>query len=109
VKIESLKAGALSLVFLAVFLGIWHLATLPQGGHAGRGGRIFQADGQGREEVRRLSDAWPDARRIRHACFRPVYDRGSNDKGIGIQLGHSLGRVALGYLIACLIAVPLGS
>jgi nitrate/nitrite transport system permease protein len=26
---------------------------------------------------------------------------GPNDKGIGIQLGHSLGRVGLGFLLAC--------
>jgi nitrate/nitrite transport system permease protein len=38
----------------------------------------------------------------------PFYDRGPNDKGIGIQLAHSLGRVALGYLIALAVAIPLG-
>ena len=35
----------------------------------------------------------------------PFYDNGPNDKGIGIQLAHSLGRVGLGYLIAMLIAI----
>ncbi|ELS4492832.1 TPA: nitrate ABC transporter permease [Klebsiella michiganensis] len=38
----------------------------------------------------------------------PFYDNGPNDKGIGIQLINSLGRVALGYLIAVLVAIPLG-
>ncbi|HDT0414675.1 nitrate ABC transporter permease [Klebsiella michiganensis] len=38
----------------------------------------------------------------------PFYDNGPNDKGIGIQLVNSLGRVALGYLIAVLVAIPLG-
>src|SRR3979490_1794368 len=38
----------------------------------------------------------------------PFYDRGPNDKGVGIQLAHSLGRVGLGYLLAMLLAVPLG-
>ena len=28
----------------------------------------------------------------------PFYDNGPNDKGIGIQLAYSLGRVALGFL-----------
>src|SRR5688572_20497978 len=36
------------------------------------------------------------------------YDRGPNDKGIGIQLAHSLGRVAAGYLLALAVAVPFG-
>jgi nitrate/nitrite transport system permease protein len=38
----------------------------------------------------------------------PFYDNGPNDKGIAIQLAHSLGRVGLGFLLACLVAVPLG-
>ena len=34
--------------------------------------------------------------------------RGTNDKGIGIQLAYSLGRVLLGFALAALVAVPLG-
>jgi nitrate/nitrite transport system permease protein len=38
----------------------------------------------------------------------PVYDNGPHDTGILIQLGHSLGRVSLGFLLACCVAIPLG-
>ncbi|MBC8740329.1 nitrate ABC transporter permease [Paraburkholderia sp. UCT31] len=38
----------------------------------------------------------------------PFHDNGPNDKGIAIQLGYSLARVAAGYTLALLIAVPLG-
>jgi nitrate/nitrite transport system permease protein len=38
----------------------------------------------------------------------PFYDNGPNDKGIGIQIAHSLLRVGLGFGLAALIAVPLG-
>jgi nitrate/nitrite transport system permease protein len=38
----------------------------------------------------------------------PFYDKGPNDKGIGIQLAHSLGRVGLGFLLAVLVALPVG-
>jgi nitrate/nitrite transport system permease protein len=38
----------------------------------------------------------------------PFYDRGPNDKGIGIQLAHSLLRVGAGYGLAILVAIPLG-
>lgn len=38
----------------------------------------------------------------------PFYDKGPNDKGIGIQLGYSLYRVLTGYLLAALIAIPIG-
>jgi nitrate/nitrite transport system permease protein len=39
---------------------------------------------------------------------RPFYDRGPNDKGIGIQLAYSIGRVATGYLLAVAVAIPVG-
>src|SRR5712692_844774 len=39
---------------------------------------------------------------------RPFYDNGPNDKGLGIQLGYSLARVLIGYLIALLVAIPIG-
>jgi nitrate/nitrite transport system permease protein len=38
----------------------------------------------------------------------PFYDKGPNDKGIGIQLAYSVGRVGAGYILAALIAIPLG-
>src|SRR3954468_4210754 len=39
---------------------------------------------------------------------QPFYDKGPNDKGLGIQLGYSIGRVGLGYLLAVIVAIPLG-
>src|SRR5262247_2134847 len=38
----------------------------------------------------------------------PFYDRGSNDKGLGIQLAYSIARVMTGYLIAVVVAIPIG-
>jgi nitrate/nitrite transport system permease protein len=38
----------------------------------------------------------------------PFYNYGPNDKGIGLQLGSSLGRVFTGFLIGSLIAIPIG-
>ena len=40
--------------------------------------------------------------------FDPFYDRGPNDKGIGIQLQYSLARVMAGFVLALIVAVPLG-
>ncbi len=39
---------------------------------------------------------------------QPFYDKGPNDKGIGIQLAWSVLRVAMGYGLAVLVAIPLG-
>jgi len=38
----------------------------------------------------------------------PLYDKGPNDKGILIQLGSSIGRVFTGFLLASLLAIPVG-
>jgi nitrate/nitrite transport system permease protein len=38
----------------------------------------------------------------------PFYDRGPNDKGLGIQLAYSLARVLLGYMLAVMVALPVG-
>lgn len=48
---------------------------------------------------------------IKHAAAElkdPFYDNGPNDKGIGIQLLYSIGRVLAGYLLAALLAIPIG-
>jgi nitrate/nitrite transport system permease protein len=38
----------------------------------------------------------------------PFYDYGPNDKGIGLQLFSSLGRVFFGFLLGSCIAIPIG-
>jgi nitrate/nitrite transport system permease protein len=38
----------------------------------------------------------------------PFYDNGPNDKGVGIQVMYSLGRVLSGWLVGSLIAIPIG-
>jgi nitrate/nitrite transport system permease protein len=38
----------------------------------------------------------------------PFYDNGPNDKGIGIQLMSSIGRVFLGFGLGSLLAIPIG-
>ncbi len=107
---ERLRALTLSALILVVFLGIWQIATMPTTGtqvvdddYAKLVG-ASAANGQkstfptpadvGRKLVEQLSD--------------PFYDRGANDKGIGIQLAWSVSRVALGFGLAALVASPLG-
>jgi nitrate/nitrite transport system permease protein len=38
----------------------------------------------------------------------PFYDLGPNDKGIGLQLWASLGRVFSGFALGALVAIPVG-
>lgn len=51
------------------------------------------------------AQVWSEAE---EQLFNPFYDKGPNDKGIGIQLYYSLARVLSGFLLAVLVAVPLG-
>ncbi|MFN3987686.1 MAG: nitrate ABC transporter permease [Rhodocyclaceae bacterium] len=103
-------APLLSLSFLVVFLGLWHLGTRSALGevqvdpeYAALIGAAAASGGQsampGPGEV---------AAKLWEHLSDPFYDRGTNDKGIGIQLGHSIARVLAGFGLAALVAVPLG-
>jgi nitrate/nitrite transport system permease protein len=119
---QSLKSALLSLLILLVFLGIWHVATVPKAGVAVpiaaqmTAEQIEYAKLMGKDPTagaaQKKSDGFPTLVQMGEAVVRnlasPFYDNGPNDKGIGIQLGHSLLRVALGFGIAALVAIPLG-
>jgi nitrate/nitrite transport system permease protein len=108
VKARSLAAAALSALFLGVFLGAWHLATLPKVESQGALDEYARLMGKGAKK----SEGFPTPLQLAEAAItqlsEPLYDRGPNDKGIAIQLGYSLGRVAAGFMLAMLVAVPLG-
>jgi nitrate/nitrite transport system permease protein len=87
-----LRAALLSILLLAVLLGAWELAAQAPGGAPGA--RVPGPSKLFAHAVQELSN--------------PFYDAGPNDKGIGIQLAYSIGRVLAGYLLAALIAIPVG-
>jgi nitrate/nitrite transport system permease protein len=100
------KAAILSFLVLFFSLGAWELACRsdPGGGRASGYGALVAT---GAEEAR----VPPPSRVLALAVEElrdPFYDRGANDKGIGIQLAYSLARVMTGYLLAAMIAIPLG-
>jgi nitrate/nitrite transport system permease protein len=109
---SSLNARALvlSLAILAVFLIGWHVAV--QG--AARPAANIDPEyaklmGQ---QVTQGKSAMPGPLDVGATLWKhlsnPFYDNGPNDKGLGIQLAWSLGRVLIGYALAVLVAVPLG-
>jgi len=106
--LQSLKAALLSLAFLGLFLCIWHAATLPKAESQAPSDEYAKLLGKGAKK----SDGFPSLGQMGEVALGhlrdPAYDRGPNDKGIAIQLGHSLARVGAGYLLAILFAVPLG-
>jgi nitrate/nitrite transport system permease protein len=46
--------------------------------------------------------------RLLYLLSDPFHQRGTNDQGIGIQIAYSLWRVAAGFLLAMVVAIPLG-
>lgn len=100
----------LSIVFLVVFLGAWQLATLPEKAeltvdpeYAALVGKAAATGGQSPMPT----PADVGAKLVGHVTD-PFYVKGTNDKGIGIQLAYSIGRVLLGFGLAALVAIPLG-
>jgi nitrate/nitrite transport system permease protein len=117
------RAALLSLLLLVLLLGVWHLATVGPATPAAAApaanltpeqieylklmGKDPAAEGgavarSGFPTLAQMGEVlWTHAQ-------APFYDNGPNDKGLGLQLAHSLGRVALGYLLAAAVAIPLG-
>jgi nitrate/nitrite transport system permease protein len=80
----------ISLLLGAIFVGAWQAAVVRQPKGKGLPGPAAVA-----------VEAW---QMVRH----PFYDNGPNDKGIGLQLGASLGRLVVGYVAGSAVAIMLG-
>ncbi len=100
------RAAILSVVILVVGLLIWE-AAIPAQKAVGEltEYEILTGGGQPKAGVPPPSEvivkAWEE-------LSNPFYDAGPNDKGIGIQIGYSIYRVLSGYLLAAIVAIPLG-
>ena len=115
----NLRAALVSVLIFLVFLGVWHAATLPKANVSNPSvaamtpEQIEYAKLMGKAvDAPQKSSGFPTPAQMGATFVKqlsdPFYDNGPNDKGIAIQLAHSLGRVGLGFLLACLVAVPLG-
>ena len=112
----NLRAALVSVLLFCVFLGAWQLGTHgPTVGGSSAGmtaDEIEYAKMMGKDPGAAKATGFPPPVEVAKASWQhlsdPFYDKGPNDKGIGIQLAHSLGRVALGFLLAMAVAIPLG-
>ena len=115
-KSLQFRAGVLSVLILLVVLGIWYAATNAGTVGAASTGmtaeQIEYAKMMGKDPGVTKSSGFPTLGQMGTTVWghlsNPFYDNGPNDKGIAIQLAHSLGRVALGFGLACVAAIPLG-
>lgn len=108
--IAGLRAPLISLGILAVFLVAWHLAVSGSG-PTGPAMDPEYAKLMGITATTGKS-AMPGPLDVFQSIVEimrdPFYVRGQNDKGLGIQLLYSLGRVGVGYGLAVLVAIPGG-
>ena len=108
--IAGLRAPLISLGILAVFLVAWHLAVSGSG-PVGPAMDPEYAKLMGITATTGKS-AMPGPLDVFWSIVEimrdPFYVRGQNDKGLGIQLLYSIGRVGVGYGLAVLVAIPAG-
>ena len=110
VRPEKLRALLLSLLILLVLLAVWQIGTQPVGGSAVVDDDYAKLVGAAAASGQKSAFPTPMdfGRKLVEQLSNPFYVNGPNDKGIGIQLAWSIGRVALGFLLAAVVAIPLG-
>ncbi|GAN85549.1 nitrate ABC transporter permease [Komagataeibacter intermedius] len=116
ISAESRRAFFLFLALFAGLLLVWQLST------ASAPPRSPYGIPQGNAEYQMLMGHTPGTTRTREgfpgparfaasalqALHAPFHDNGPSDRGIGWQVGASLLRVAIGYGLAVVVAVPFG-
>jgi nitrate/nitrite transport system permease protein len=109
-RLMNWRAPLLSLIIFLLAIGAWHALTLPKAAPQTVNAEYAALVGAAAATGQKSAFPTPAdfGRKIWQHLNEPFYDRGPNDKGIGIQLGYSIGRVLVGYLLAALVAVPLG-
>ena len=105
----SIRAAIVSVALLVFLLGAWHIATRGTGTVAQMDPEYAKLMGltatQGKSAMPGPLDV---GAKLWEHLKQPFYDNGPNDKGVGIQLAFSIGRVLLGFLLAALTAIPIG-
>jgi nitrate/nitrite transport system permease protein len=103
-----LRAALMSCVIFAALLLVWQLAT-PKAASTTQGmSAEYAAMMGGAAPKAGLPGPLDVARTFVDKFSDPFYDHGANDRGIGIQLAYSLGRVLAGFGLAAAVAIPLG-
>ena len=105
----TLRAAIVSIAIFALFITAWHLATRGTGTVAQMDPEYAKLMGatatQGKSAMPGPLDV---GRKLWEHLNQPFYDKGPNDKGVGIQLAYSLARVLTGYFLAVMVAIPIG-
>ena len=105
----NLRAALVSVLIFAAFIAAWQMGTSGRSAVANVDPEYAKLLGQSANTGKSAMPGPADvALTIWGHLKDPFYVHGTNDKGLGIQLAYSLGRVALGYFLALVVALPLG-
>ncbi|HBI83930.1 nitrate ABC transporter permease [Orrella sp. NBD-18] len=109
-KSEKLRSFLLSLLIFVIFISVWQVASMPSSGTQIVDDEYAKLVGAAASTGQK--SAFPAPLEVGKKLFEqlsdPFYDKGANDKGIGIQLAWSVARVALGFGFAAVVAIPFG-
>ena len=103
-------APLLSIAILLAFLAIWHAGTRADLGKQVVTDEYAKLVGGAAATGQKSALPGPGdvGLKLWEHLNDPFYDKGPNDKGIGIQLGYSIARVLFGFFLAALVAIPVG-
>ncbi|MDC7785709.1 nitrate ABC transporter permease [Rhodoplanes sp. TEM] len=105
----TFRAAIVSILLFAAFVLVWHLATRGSGATVAMDPEYAKLMGATATTGKSAMPGPLDVGATVWGHLKdPFYDRGTNDKGLGIQLGWSILRVTIGYLLAVLVAIPIG-
>jgi nitrate/nitrite transport system permease protein len=105
----GMRAAVVTVAIFIAFMLAWHVATQGSGPVAQMDPEYAKLMGK---TATQGTSAMPGpldvAAKLWEHARQPFYDRGPNDKGVGIQLAYSIARVGIGYLLAVAFAIPIG-
>lgn len=105
----NLRAALLSVLLVAGTLLVWQFATSQAGPKQKLDPEYAKLMGVAATQGKSAIPSPLDVGATLLADLRnPFYDNGPNDKGLGIQIAYSILRVAIGYLAAVAVAIPIG-
>jgi len=102
------RAAVLTVFIFFAFSAIWELSVGGRGGATNMSPEYAALMGATAKGASAMPGPIKVGAQLWEHILNPFYDKGPNDKGVGIQLGYSIARVAVGFFLAVLTAVPLG-
>ena len=105
----GMRAAVVTVAIFVAFMLAWHIATQGSGPVAQMDPEYAKLMGA---TATKGTSAMPTpldvGKKLWEHLSNPFYDKGPNDKGVGIQIAYSIARVGAGYLLAVLVAIPIG-